>query len=45
MEVNVNSVIRNLENIKDKLEKNGLLDEIDDLTISIIIAHLEDLKD
>lgn len=45
MDVNVNSLIRNLENIKDKLEENGLLDEIDDLTISIIIAHLEDLKD
>lgn len=45
MDVNVNSVIRNLENIKDKLEKNDLLDEIDDLTISIIIAHLEELKD
>ena len=45
MEVNIDSVIRNLENIKDKLEENGLLDEIDDLTISIIIAHLEDLKD
>ena len=45
MEVNINSVIRNLENIKDKLEKNGLLDEIDNLTIAIIIAHLEDLKD
>lgn len=45
MDVNVNSLIRNLENIKDKLEENGLLDEIDDLTISILIAHLEDLKD
>ncbi len=45
MDVNVDSLIRNLENIKDKLEENGLLDEIDDLTISIIIAHLEDLKD
>ncbi len=45
MDVNVNSLIRNLENIKDKLEKNDLLDEIDDLTISIVIAHLEELKD
>ena len=42
MEVNINALIRNLENIKKKLETNDLLEDTDEMTIAILIAHLEE---
>lgn len=45
MYVSEDTLIRKLNNIKDKLEENNLLDEDDELCIAILNAHLEDLKD
>lgn len=45
MEVNIDRLIKNLENIKEKLETNDLLTDIDDFTIAILIGHLEELKE
>ena len=44
MYVSEDSLIRKLENIKEKLDENDLLDEDDEMCIAILIAHLEELK-
>ena len=44
IEVSEEGLILRLENIKSKLEENDLLDEDDEMTIAILIAHLEELK-
>ena len=44
MYVSEDSLIRKLENIKEKLDENDLLDEDDEMVIAILIAHLEELK-
>lgn len=45
MNVSENSLIRNLETMKSKLEANNDLDEDDEITIAILIAHLEEVRD
>ena len=45
MNVNENSLIKNLEAMKSKLEANNDLDEDDEMTIAILIAHLEEVRD
>ena len=43
-QVSEDGLIWRLENIKEKLIENGLLDEDDEMAIAILIAHLEELK-
>ena len=44
MYVSEDKLIENLENIRNKLEENNILTDEDSLTISILIGHLEELK-
>ena len=43
MFVREETVIKQLERIKSKLEDNNLLERSDELCIDILIGHLEDL--
>ena len=45
MEVSTEGLIRNLETIRNKLNENDLLTMEEDFTISVLIAHLEELKE
>lgn len=45
MNITEDKLIRNLERIKNKLEKNNLLSELDELTIGILQGILEDMKE
>lgn len=45
MNVNEDRLIKNLKEIQDKLRDNDLLSEENHLTIEILIAHLEELKE
>lgn len=45
MNVSENSLIKNLEAMKSKLEANNDLDDDNELTIAILIAHLEEVRD
>ena len=43
IQISESSLIERLYDIKNKLEENGLLDVEDELTISILIDHLEEM--
>lgn len=45
MNVSENSLIKNLEAMKSKLEAYNDLDDDNELTIAILIAHLEEVRD
>lgn len=45
MTVSEDKLIDNLKKLKQKLRLKGLLSDEDELTIAILIAHLEELKE
>ena len=45
MYVSEDGLIKRLEKIKEKLEDNNLLNEDDEMTIAVLIAHLEEIKE
>ena len=45
MNVSEDKLIAILNQIREKLEENNLLDDTEDLAISILIGHLEEFKE